>query len=83
MGITVIFSFIFPALTQNEANHWYFGNNAGMNFKFGTPSGTSNALVTTKGTTALSDSLGNLNFYSDGVSVWDKNGVVMPNGSGL
>ena len=54
-----------------------------MNFKFATPSGTSNALVTAKGTTALSDSLGNLNFYSDGVSVWDKNGVVMPNGSGL
>lgn len=79
----VIISFISPVLAQNEADHWYFGINAGMNFGPGTPVSTPGSLVTTEGTTTSSDSLGNLNFYSDGVSVWDKNGIVMPNGSGL
>ena len=68
---------------QNEAENWFFGLNAGMNFSTAIPFAIQGSLNSTEGTTASSDSLGNLNFYSDGVSVWDKNGSVMPNGSGL
>jgi hypothetical protein len=68
---------------QNQADRWYFGMNAGMNFVTGAPYAIQGAIITTEGTTSASDSMGNLLFYSDGISVWDKNGTVMPNGSGL
>src|SRR5688572_22880843 len=71
------------AMAQSQTDNWYFGINAGMNFSSGTPFAIPGALNTTEGTTVSSDSVGNLNFYSDGVSVWDKNGNIMPNGSGL
>jgi len=79
----VIISFTSPAFSQNQADQWYFGINAGMNFGPSIPVATLGSLVSTEGTTASSDSVGGLNFYSDGVSVWDKNGILMPNGSGL
>lgn len=73
----------FGLYAQNQANRWYFGLNAGMNFTNGIPSAIHGALNTTEGTTASCDSLGNLNFYSDGVTVWNKVDSIMPNGTGL
>ncbi|HMT30248.1 MAG TPA: T9SS type A sorting domain-containing protein [Bacteroidia bacterium] len=68
---------------QHQTDRWYFGINAGISFISGAPVVIPGSLNTTEGTTSSSDSLGNLNFYSDGVTVYDKNGTVMPNGSGL
>ncbi len=36
-----------------------------------------------EGCASISDQLGNIIFYTNGVSVWDKNDQVMPNGQGL
>jgi len=38
---------------------------------------------TNEGCATISDNNGNLLFYTDGIKVWNRNGQVMPNGSGL
>ena len=79
----LIFALMSDGFAQEQTNNWYFGLNAGLNFSTAIPFAQLGSLNTIEGTTVSSDSVGNLNFYSDGVSVWDKNGAVMPNGSGL
>jgi hypothetical protein len=69
---------------QNEFNIWYFGGNAGLDFNSGTPALLTNgALNTSEGCATVSNSSGQLLFYTDGLNVWNANHVVMPNGSGL
>ena len=68
---------------QNEASYWYFGQNAGIRFDAG--SGTVTAITdgqidTLEGCTSISDTNGNLLFYSDGRTVWNQNHQIMPNG---
>jgi gliding motility-associated-like protein len=74
---------VISAFSQRSAN-WFFGFNAGIKF---TPSGIINqpasAILTDEGCSSLSDTAGNLLFYTDGISVWNKNHLVMVNGSGL
>lgn len=36
-----------------------------------------------EGTSSIADANGNLLFYSDGINVWNKNHLIMPNGIGL
>jgi hypothetical protein len=71
------------SFAQHEADNWRFGVNAGIDFNTGTPVASSGALNTTEGCSSISDSTGNLLFYTDGVSVWNRNNQVMPNGTGL
>ncbi|PNQ72408.1 hypothetical protein C1T31_11470 [Hanstruepera neustonica] len=74
-------SFLFA---QGEANYWYFGSNAGLDFNSGTAVAiTDGALNTNEGCSTISDSNGDLLFYTDGIRVWDKNHNTMPNGFGL
>src|SRR5215217_3779517 len=40
-------------------------------------------MSTYEGSASIADHDGNLLFYTDGISVWNKNHNVMPNGSGL
>ncbi|WP_179008441.1 T9SS type B sorting domain-containing protein [Winogradskyella forsetii] len=68
---------------QNEASFWYFGQNAGL--QFNAQSGTVTALTngqlgTLEGCTSISDENGNLLFYSDGRTVWNRNHQIMSNG---
>lgn len=68
---------------QKEANFWYFGT-AGLDFNSGTPISLGNsAMLTQEGSASISDSFGNLLFYTDGVTVWNKNHTVMLNGTEL
>ena len=69
---------------QNASNFWYFGYQAGLDFN------TSPPTVLTNGKThsyecsaAMSDASGNLLFYTQGDTVWDKNHNIMPNGTGI
>jgi gliding motility-associated-like protein len=72
------------SFAQKQTNFWYFGQLAGLNFTSGTPAAITNgAIYTTEGSSTISDASGNLLFYTDGVSVWNKNNAVMPNGTGL
>ena len=71
---------------QGEANNWYFGFGAGLRFDQAT--GNTNVLFdgqlsTNEGCSTISDANGNLLFYSDGITVWNRNHQIMPNGTGL
>jgi hypothetical protein len=69
---------------QNAAKNWFFGIRARINFNGGTPTAMFvNTIATGEGSSSISDSNGNLLFYTDGVTVWDKNNSQMPNGFGL
>jgi hypothetical protein len=72
------------AFSQQETANWYFGVYAGLHFQSGGPVATpSTTLVTNEGCSSVSDGSGNLLFYTDGISVWNKLHTIMPNGSGL
>jgi gliding motility-associated-like protein len=69
---------------QNEANRWYFGEHAGLDFNAGTPEAVlDGALNTFEGCATISTAVGNLLFYTDGITVWNKNHEIMLNGNGL
>tara|TARA_B100000809_G_scaffold266457_1_gene329274 strand:- start:8857 stop:12120 length:3264 start_codon:yes stop_codon:yes gene_type:complete len=69
---------------QGEANIWYFGNNAGLDFSGGAPIAIPNApLNTFEGSSIMCDAAGNLLFYTDGDTVHNSNHVAMSNGIGL
>ena len=71
-------------LAQGEAANWYFGDRAGLNFNTSPPTPlTDGALETLEGCATISDSSGNLLFYTNGTLVWNRNHQVMPNGTGL
>ena len=70
------------SFSQNEADNWYFGRNAGLSFATEPPTVLMDGqLNTTEGCSTISDSDGNLLLYSDGRTVWDRNHVIMPNGN--
>ncbi|MDT8309476.1 MAG: hypothetical protein RQ866_08080, partial [Bacteroidales bacterium] len=70
--------------TQNEANIWYFGEYAGLDFNSGAPVVLLNsAMVMDEGVSTISDVNGNLFFYTNGIDVWNRNHQKMPNGTGL
>jgi len=65
--------------------NWMFGNSAGIKHSSsGQPSvNSTNALNTTGGSSSISDPSGNLLFYTDGVTVYNKNNSTMDGGTGL
>ncbi|WP_400079565.1 T9SS type B sorting domain-containing protein [Winogradskyella sp. R77965] len=71
-------------MAQGEATYWYFGVNAGLDFSTGEPLLDLNGeLVTNEGCGTISDANGQLLFYTDGISIWDRNHNQMSNGFGL
>ncbi|MBT8316065.1 MAG: hypothetical protein HKP59_00400, partial [Lutibacter sp.] len=83
--VSIIFLLItIHAFAQKEANVWYFGENAGLDFNSGTPQALNDGQLNTfEGCSSFSDSSGNLLFYSDGTTVWTKDHTIMPGGTGL
>lgn len=66
-----------------EGAKWFFGNNAGLDFAGGSPAPiTDGQIKTPEGTSSISNSKGQLLFYTDGVKVYNKDGVVMPSKGG-
>ena len=84
-AIFIIFIFFcVTSFAQGEANIWYFGENAGIDFNSGSPVAISDGQINTReGCSSFSDADGNLLFYSDGTTVWNRNHIPMPNGIGL
>ena len=72
-----------------EANIWYFGWGAGIDFNQGSPP---IALTNSQmyiysderaGSATISDSIGSLLFYTDGITIWNKLHQVMQNGDNM
>jgi gliding motility-associated-like protein len=84
--ILVLLSFLISvsAFGQKEGTIWYFGKNAGVNFNSVTPVALEDSKMSTQeGCATIADAKGNLLFYTDGTSVWNKDHVIMPNGNNL
>lgn len=73
----------FYAQNGGIANHWHFGHNAGLDFSAGSPVAVSSPIYTQEGVATISDINGNLLFSTDGMSVYNRNMLQMPNGFGL
>jgi len=73
-----------PGLRAQQDNNWYFGQKAGLNFSTGRPIAiTNSAMNTMEGSSSVSDENGQLLFYTNGITVWNRNNQQMPHGVGL
>lgn len=84
-SITVLFSLLLPVMAgaqyyMPQNSHWVMSKAAGLYFNGSLPVPQSSEIGMTECSAAISDNAGNLLFYSDGMNVWDRNGMVMPNG---
>lgn len=64
-----------------ENSYWAFGYQSGIFFAGGLPNPVSTNIVTYEGTASMADNAGNLLFYTDGMTIYDKTGSVMPGGT--
>ncbi|MEE1899618.1 T9SS type A sorting domain-containing protein [Flavobacterium rakeshii] len=78
-----LFCSFFSNGQQLQNSNWCFGNGAGLSFSTSTPTGFSSSISTIEATATVSDQNGDLIFYSNGSTVWNKNHQVMTNGTGL
>lgn len=67
----------------NRTKNWVVGDSVLLNFNVNPTSVGVSALESFEGYSVISDTLGNLLFYTNGISVWNSNHQVMPNGWGL
>ncbi len=84
----ILFLFIISPLlhSQKEAYNWNFGEYAGITFNTNdlNPIALLNSVMATEeGCATISDEKGRLLFYTDGMTVWDRNNTVMPGGNNL
>jgi len=70
---------------QNESNIWYFGGFAGLNFNPGDPvvDTNNNVMSSYGGTSVMCDNNGNLLFFTNGETIWNREFKVMKNGDSL
>ncbi|MDT7833229.1 T9SS type B sorting domain-containing protein [Flavobacteriaceae bacterium S356] len=81
--VTLLFTSI-QAFSQGETTNWYFGNKAGLSFDLGVLNVLSDGdMVAPAGCATISDEEGNLLFYTNSQTIWNKNHEVMDNGDGL
>lgn len=85
--IQILFFLFFVSynlFSQNNDVCWLFGNNAYIKFENNVPKNISGSTLSTlEGSASVSNEKGELLFYTDGVTVWNKNNSIMKNGIGL
>jgi hypothetical protein len=82
--ICVLLFALVPILTfaQGENDNWYFGDSASVNFASPTPSIlTGSNMFALEACGTVSDTSGNLMFYTNGQYIWNRQHQVMQNGS--
>ena len=69
---------------QKEHNIWYFGCEAGVSFNTQTPTALADGMIcTNEGCSSICNSNGQLLFYTDGSTIYNRNHEVMQNGADL
>jgi gliding motility-associated-like protein len=71
-------------VTETISNQWYFGNGAAVDFTTGAPvsiDGEDNLMDSPEGCATISDVNGELLFYTNGQTVWNKEHKIMVNGT--
>lgn len=82
--ISILLCFCISAngLAQNETTKWYFGAHAALDFMTNPPTILNNSVMDKfHGSSSIADANGNLLFYTDGKTVWNKQHAMMANGS--
>ncbi len=89
LTLSLIF-FSLLSYAQKQGNIWYFGNHAGLDFNTTPPTFLLNGQTDfplpnqwNEGCSSISDSSGNLLFYTNGEKIWNKLHQIMPNGNNL
>lgn len=69
---------------SNRNKQWVFGSNAGVSFTSGSPVSYPTGLVTSEGSASVGDvASGALLFYTDGKSIWNNTGALMPGAASI
>ncbi len=71
------------AFSQGYNNWWVFGDSALLDFTTGTPQYGNSSIITNETCASISDTEGNLLFYTNGEKVWNSAHSLMPSGDGL
>jgi len=82
----ILFAFCFFNISaQKQGSLWYFGGTAALDFNSGSPINiTGSGMNASEGSSVACDpATGAVLFYSNGEYVWNKNNLLMPNGSNL
>jgi PKD repeat protein len=75
---------VYKANAQQEGNIWYFGRYAGLDFSFDTVVALQNsAMWANDNSSTISDLNGQLLFYTNADTVWNRLHQIMPGGTGL
>src|SRR5436190_1863604 len=78
------FCLVQKAYSQKETSKWFFGTNAGLDFVTNPPTILNNSAFTAfEGGASIADANGNLLFYTNANTVWNKTNTPMANGTGL
>lgn len=80
--VTLLFFVTVSTLAQNTNNHWQLGN-SDVNFTTNPPIVAVSGNSSKYGKASISDNNGDLLFYTDGKTVWNKNHNVMTNGTNI
>ena len=84
LKILLLFSLTAQAQLGKEAWHWQFGNKCSLDFSSGVPIVGTSAINTVEGSASVSDpNTGQLLFYTDGTTAWNKNNQQMAYGIGM
>jgi len=70
-------------IAQGQYNNWHFGNGSSIHFSPGAAVTNNSQIVSSSACASISDTLGNLLFYTNGDTVWSSDNTIMPNGTGL
>jgi gliding motility-associated-like protein len=73
------------SISQKQNNQWRFGRAGGINFNVNPPTFVAGSSIqASEGSASVADrNTGSLLFYTDGVTVWNAQDQIMPNGNGL
>ncbi len=86
LHLLILFLYVLPLSgqdIQNASNNWYFGDRAGLDFNTSPPTAlTDGQLNTQEGVATISNNNGELLFYTDGITVWDRMHQAMPSANG-
>ena len=79
-----LFIFSLSCFSQRETDNWFFGDKAGIVFNPDNISiSNKGQIVTEPGSSSISSNQGDLLFYTNGATIWNKNHKVMENGEDL
>lgn len=83
LSIWLLTCFAFTSCAQKEANIWYFSQ-SGLDFNYKPPRVLTNSKINGfEGTASIADTLGNLLFYTDGDTVWNRSHEIIQGGIGI